>query len=278
MKSAENKAFTLVELLVVIAIIGILATLIVPAIQNAIRMAQKAKCVGNVKVIVQALNQYAGSAAQQSMPKVPCGTSNTRWNTKIGSNRKSSPFVNTTLERNHSANLWLLVRGEHAPLTAFVCPSAGDVVSMHQEPDDWDFAIGRYLSYGLQSPYGYGSLSINTPVDVVLVADGSPYVEGDDQTNPGKIDTHRSIVNWAGGAPLETKQQYGNSPNHRTQGQNVGFSDGSVTWRETADCGKNGDNIYSAAKRTDNNNGETHPRGFLNAGIRNNENDTVILP
>jgi len=275
MKPVENKAFTLVELLIVIAIIAILTTLLVPAIQKAIFMAQRANCVGNVRVIVQGLRQYAGEAVRQSMPYVPCGS----WNWQIGSNYRNRPLPNNSSNRNHSANLWLLVRENHATPAAFVCPSAGDSESRHQDISrDWDFEHGRYISYGLQSPYGYGSLSMHVHGDVVWVADGSPYVQRDYQDRPGRIDTGRPVVNWGSGAALSTKQRYGNSPNHSHRGQNIGFPDGSVDWAETADCGKKGDNIYTAAKGTKNNKGDTSPGGVINGGVKNNENDTVILP
>jgi len=52
------RAFTLVELLIVIAIIGMMTTLAVPAMKTAVEKAKGAKCVGNLRGIGSAVQQY----------------------------------------------------------------------------------------------------------------------------------------------------------------------------------------------------------------------------
>lgn len=71
------RAFTLIELIVVVAILAILATMASPAIGPAIERGRSAKCVGNLRQIGAAVQQYIADndyrfpAIQTEPPSAP---------------------------------------------------------------------------------------------------------------------------------------------------------------------------------------------------------------
>lgn len=100
-QKAKPQGFTIVELLVVIAVIGMLLSLLLPAIQHAQESARKAACKNNLRQIALATKMYDDAKRRfphgyfiryhQSGPD----SNNSKISTAIGATRE--PMVHTTV-------------------------------------------------------------------------------------------------------------------------------------------------------------------------------------
>src|SRR5687767_13462262 len=72
----KRRAFTLVELLVVVAVIGILSSLMLPAVQKARRAANGAVCLHNLRQLGAAAQLYWGDNENNPFPYKSGATNN----------------------------------------------------------------------------------------------------------------------------------------------------------------------------------------------------------
>lgn len=79
MRCTPRHGFTLIELLVVVTIIVVLLALLVPGLERAVRAAEQAKCLANMKAVGTATGMYL-TEYKRIFPTI------TTWNTLIGKN------------------------------------------------------------------------------------------------------------------------------------------------------------------------------------------------
>jgi prepilin-type N-terminal cleavage/methylation domain-containing protein/prepilin-type processing-associated H-X9-DG protein len=151
---ASRRAFTLIELLVVVAILGILASLLMPAVSRAKGRALASHCLNNLKQIGLATVLYLQDNNGEVLIDAPLST-NATWGSILSTNQNLKPF------------------------DVFVCPS---------------YAPRRFTSwlliYGVQQDPEPQYTATEADLNVVLKADRVPnpsdYLHVADTTSRGK--------------------------------------------------------------------------------------------
>lgn len=131
------KFFTLIELLVVIAIIAILAALLLPALNKARDTAKKAKCIGNLKNITQAMTLYT----DQYDGYIP-------WQTCYA----TAPEFGSSWQQMYSSIglLKIKVGSAYQPSGVYRCPA--ETITTHEGVTEWNvfkgchYGVNRYLN------------------------------------------------------------------------------------------------------------------------------------
>ncbi|MGE4565667.1 MAG: prepilin-type N-terminal cleavage/methylation domain-containing protein [Victivallaceae bacterium] len=164
-----RKAFTLIELLVVIAIIAILASMLLPALNNARESARSTQCLNQLRQQGSFFALYEAENKVIPSPRIELGGAllgSANWNTNwldilARSQGMKSAFVQTPAGS-----------GVYIPVKLFNCPS-------------WKKPVVSYMKhYGLNDYLGWIPLSkMRSPSRKILIAETNNYVYVNSSTN-----------------------------------------------------------------------------------------------
>lgn len=222
----RRNGFTLLELLVVIAIIGILASLLLPALASAKERARRTACINNVRQFLLVCTLYAGD----NQDKLPRG----------GVDSVDPADTHTPILSTNTAEMLMVYSGGMKVLD---CPN---LAKSFERDLNWR----RHPGYGVAIGYHYMGGHPNTPwpalgpttntwkspqtasedPNVVVVADLNVFCHSFQRilaphTARGPIVRDEDYFNENPGAYEQTPENIGG------EGGNVGRLDGSVRWR-----------------------------------------------
>ncbi|MST98002.1 type II secretion system protein [Victivallaceae bacterium BBE-744-WT-12] len=139
----RKKQFTLIELLVVIAIIAILASMLLPALQQARERGKTASCTNNLKQIGLGYAQYANDNNDQLIPQ-------------FGAPSYSTPlWTDALLGLTNNPGKYDKIQGGYITTSLLRCPSmAGD----YRDNTGWwewnpHYGVNEKMTYCSQANY-----------------------------------------------------------------------------------------------------------------------------
>jgi prepilin-type N-terminal cleavage/methylation domain-containing protein len=275
----KKRGFTLVELLVVIAIIAMLLAILMPALGKVRQLAQRIMCSTNLSGIGKAMLTYSSDDKYESFPI--SGSSGAYWDKGTGGNggilswdwKDPHAFPEPVAKQSIitiSSCLFLLVKYDDVSPDQFIC-SGGDQKKFELKlykmgtftadsiTDVWD--TGAKLDEAVSGirAKGHNSYSYELPAPIGTTTALKSYVHPVTATsNPSKVlmadrnpfwqtGSNAAYYTWDDVAKKIKPESIaaGNAMYHQKDGQNVLYADQHAKFEKTANCGIEGDNIYT---------------------------------
>jgi prepilin-type N-terminal cleavage/methylation domain-containing protein len=300
----KRKGFTLVELLVVIAIIALLMSILMPALSRVRGLAQQVVCGSHLASIGKALMMYANDFHDQY---ARAGGANSQWGATTNWQGATEAIAYGVAPGNRAtigACLYYLIKYADVSPKTLIC--GGDIGAKEFKlsefsailtlptPDitlAWDFGpwlnpdtsvpmnILKYYSYAYHYPFTRVGAATYFPINplsdagIVIMADKSPYMV----LSP---DLSASYYLYRGDNGTPETERWGNSTNHKRDGQNILFNDAHVSFEREPYCGFDSDNIYTyynSAKKIQEGWIPAATRNFSTSFIAGTKTDSVLI-
>ncbi len=238
----SRQPFTLIELLVVVAIIAILASMLLPALNEARNAARRASCLSNNRQLVLGMSNYA-SDYDGYMGKFDSGRGPLAEG-QILTNYNRSPAA---VAQQNSAEDWyrrvvnhgIWMMGNNLTPDVYFCPDIDfeetTNLTMAQQLDNWRTNLQEFFNSGGESGYSgvkvynYAGYGFNT-----ILNEKTPYVgshmhngerawrlSGTEPSFPVTFDWRT----WSAGSKYSA---------HDGTGYTVSYTDGSATFHRTS--------------------------------------------
>jgi prepilin-type N-terminal cleavage/methylation domain-containing protein/prepilin-type processing-associated H-X9-DG protein len=227
--------FTLIELLIVISIIAILASLLLPALQNARNTAKQIYCANNFRQMGAAMNMYSSDNIG-FLPQVSAGYQETTYgaNHWIYFSDLLMPYI------NENAKVFSY-KGYYWKNSPFLCPEAINFYDVENHYGIY-FTCTATLG-GWTKPYNhdginYGANAVYYPQKISAVKNPSRTAFSGDSQSLGITGNFRTVTSSAEGGAY----WYGTRIlNCHKNGLNWLFGDTHVSWRKYAPTNSVGD-------------------------------------